>query len=83
MKIIPFVHENKCLVLVVRVGLEIVLVFLKRCLRIFKVYLSKTIRYANPLLSHVLIGLRWMLVKVGVKFFKAFNDVIDEVGIIF
>ena len=24
-----------------------------------------------------------MLIKVGVKFFKAINDVIDEVGIIF
>ena len=29
MKIISFVHENKCLVLVVRVGLEIVLVLSK------------------------------------------------------
>ena len=44
---------------------------------------SNKIRYEKHLLSHVLIGLRWMLVKVGVKFFKAFNDVVDEIGIIF
>ena len=48
-----------------------------------KAYLSNAIRYEKHLLFHVLIGLRWMLVKVGVKFFKAINDVIDEVGIIF
>ena len=42
---------------------------------------SYKIRYEKHLLSHVLIGLRWMLVKVGVKFFKAFNDVVDEVRI--
>ena len=83
MKINISFHENKCVEVVVRVGLEIVLVFLKCCLTTFKAYLSNTIRYEKHLLSHVLIGLRWMLVKVGVKFFKAFNDVIDEVGIIF